>query len=98
MSPAAILILRRRRFAHRCNDVTTHTSQTSFGAPATPVASRSTPTSVQVDDADLQRTAHLSQHEAARELGISRPVLQRARAARKPLCPAVSFAPDLLIS
>jgi hypothetical protein len=35
-----------------------------------------------VTDDDLTRTAHLSQHEAAKVLGVPRSVLQRARAAR----------------
>lgn len=32
-----------------------------------------------IADADLERTAHLSQHEAAKVLGVPRSVLQRAR-------------------
>jgi len=35
-----------------------------------------------VTDEDLTRTAHLSQHEAAKLIGVPRSVLQRARAAR----------------
>lgn len=37
-----------------------------------------------ITDDDLERTAHLSQHQAAAELGVPRSVLQRARTARKP--------------
>ena len=51
-----------------------------------------------VSDDDLERTAHLSQHAAARELGIPRSVLQRARAARKPPQSEPTFAPDLSAS
>jgi DNA invertase Pin-like site-specific DNA recombinase len=47
-------------------------------------------------DADLERTAHLSQHEAAKALGIPRSVLQRARAARKGVEHAPAFAPVFL--
>ena len=35
---------------------------------------------------DLTRTAHLSQHEAAKLIGVPRSVLQRARAARNGVC------------
>jgi DNA invertase Pin-like site-specific DNA recombinase len=49
-----------------------------------------------VADEDLTRTAHLSQHEAAKAIGVPRSVLQRARAARKGLRQEVTFAPDSL--
>jgi putative DNA-invertase from lambdoid prophage Rac len=50
-----------------------------------------------VTDDDLTRTAHLSQHEAAKVLGVPRSVLQRARAARNGVGPEATFAPDLLL-
>lgn len=45
------------------------------------------------DDA-IARTAHLSQRDAARALGVPRSVLQRARLARKGSQPEATFAPD----
>lgn len=47
-----------------------------------------------ISDADLERVAHLSQHQAARGLGIPRSVLQRVRAARKGPESRATFAPD----
>jgi len=47
-----------------------------------------------ITDADLERTAHLSQREAATTRGIPRSVLQRARLARKALESAPTFAPN----
>jgi len=49
-----------------------------------------------VTDEDLTRTGHLSQHDAAKAIGVPRSVLQRARAARKGLRQAATFAPDSL--
>jgi len=46
---------------------------------------------------DLTRTAHLSQHEAAKLIGVPRSVLQRARAARNGLSRQATFAPDPLV-
>lgn len=48
-----------------------------------------------ITDADLARTAHMSQHQAAVALGIPRSVLQRARAARKGPNQEPTFAPRL---
>src|SRR4029453_3834644 len=45
---------------------------------------------------DLTRTAHLSQHEAAKVIGVPRSVLQRARAARNGVSREATFAPDSL--
>ena len=45
---------------------------------------------------DLTRTAHLSQHEAAKLIGVPRSVLQRARAARNGIGRQATFARDLL--
>ena len=47
-------------------------------------------------DNDLTRTAHLSQHAAAKAIGVPRSVLQRARAARKGLRQKATVAPDSL--
>jgi DNA invertase Pin-like site-specific DNA recombinase len=49
-----------------------------------------------ISEADLERTAHLSQHGAAKALGLPRSVLQRARAARNPSEQRPTFAPDSL--
>jgi DNA invertase Pin-like site-specific DNA recombinase len=49
-----------------------------------------------VTDDDLTRTAHLSQHEAAKMIGVPRSVLQRARAARIGVGRQATFAPDSL--
>ena len=46
---------------------------------------------------DLTRTAHLSQHEAAKVIGVPRSVLQRARAARKGVSQQATFASDSLL-
>ena len=48
-----------------------------------------------ITDGQLAGVAHLSQREAAKALGVSRSVLQRARVARNPLRNAATFAPDL---
>jgi putative DNA-invertase from lambdoid prophage Rac len=47
-------------------------------------------------DDDLMRTAHLSQHEAAKLIGVPHSVLQRARAARNGVSRQVTFASDSL--
>ena len=49
-----------------------------------------------VTDDDLTRTAHLSQHEAAKVIGVPRSVLQRARATRNGVSRQTTFAPDSL--
>ena len=49
-----------------------------------------------ITDDDLTRTAHLSQHEAAKVIGVPRSVLQRARAARNGIGRQATFARDLL--
>jgi len=49
-----------------------------------------------VTDDDLTRTAHLSQHEAARVIGVPRSVLQRVRAARNGSRHQATFASDSL--
>jgi hypothetical protein len=49
-----------------------------------------------VTDDDLTRTAHLSQHEAAKLIGVPRSVLQRARAARNGVSRQATFASDSL--
>jgi DNA invertase Pin-like site-specific DNA recombinase len=51
-----------------------------------------------VTDDDLTRTAHLSQNEAAKVIGVPRSVLQRARAARNGVRRQVTFAPDSLVA
>ncbi len=51
-----------------------------------------------VTDDDLTRTAHLSQHEAAKVIGVPRSVLQRARAARNGVSRQPTFAPDSLLA
>jgi len=47
---------------------------------------------------DLERTAHLSQREAAQVIGVPRSVLQRARLARKGPQNGPTFARDLSAS
>jgi len=49
-----------------------------------------------VTDNDLTRTAHLSQHEAARMIRVPRSVLQRARVARNGISRDATFASDSL--
>src|SRR4029434_1051834 len=50
-----------------------------------------------VTDDDLTRPPHLSQHEAAKLIGVPRSVLQRARAARNGISRQPTFAPDSLL-
>jgi DNA invertase Pin-like site-specific DNA recombinase len=50
-----------------------------------------------VSDDDLTRTAHLSQHEAAKVIGVPRLVLQRARAARNGVSREATFGSDSLL-
>jgi DNA invertase Pin-like site-specific DNA recombinase len=49
-----------------------------------------------VSDDVLMRTAHLTQHEAAKVIGVPRSVLQRARAARNGVSRQATFASDSL--